>query len=78
MYKRDELTSPHSCINRAQDYEMIFVLMGRDVAAPTAIRAWIEERIRLGKNQRDDVQIIGAEQCAAIMEAETTGRNTET
>jgi len=26
---------------------MIFVLLGRDMAAPAAIHAWVEERIRL-------------------------------
>jgi hypothetical protein len=49
---------------------MTFVLLGRDAAAPAAIRAWIVERIRLGKNQPGDEQIIEAEECARSMEAE--------
>ncbi len=49
MLKRDELADPTSCLNRARDDEMTFVLLGRDAAAPAAIRAWAEERIRLGK-----------------------------
>lgn len=70
MRKRDELNNPAGCMFRAFDDEMTFVLLGRDKAAPVAIRAWIVERIRLGKNQTDDAQIIEAENCACIMEAE--------
>ena len=70
MRKFWELTNPHSCMFRAKDQEMTFVLLGRDLAAPVAIRAWIAERIRLGKNQPDDAQIIEAEACARTMESE--------
>ena len=61
MRKRLELTDPASCMSRARDDEMTFVLLGRDKAAPAAVRAWIEERIRLGKNTREDPQILEAE-----------------
>lgn len=61
MRKRDELSNPASCMSRARDDEMTFVLLGRDVAFAAAVRAWIEERIRLGKNRRDDAQIVEAE-----------------
>ncbi len=70
MRKRDELTNPAGCMFRARDDEMTFVLLGRDKAAPVAIRAWIAERIRLGKNQPGDAQIVEAEQCARTMESE--------
>jgi len=70
MRKHDELTDPSSCLNRATDREMTFVLLGRDAAAPVAIRAWIKERIRIGKNHHDDPQILEAEHCAQVMEAE--------
>jgi len=49
MVKRDELTNPASCMSRAKEDEMVFVLLGRDAAAPVAIRAWVEERIRSAK-----------------------------
>ncbi len=62
MRKRDELTDPSSCMSRAKADEWTFVLLGRDKAAPAAVRAWIEERIRLGKNARGDAQIIEAEE----------------
>ena len=38
------------------------VILGRDVAAVPTIRAWIAERIKLGKNTSDDPQIKEAEQ----------------
>jgi hypothetical protein len=68
--KRDELTNPQSCMSRAKDDEMTFVLLGRDEAAPYAIRAWIEHRIHLRKNKRNDPQIIEALACADKMEAD--------
>ena len=70
MRKRDELTNPASCMSRAKDDEMTFVLLGRDRAAPVAIRAWVEERIRLGKNKRNDPQILEALECAQKMSAD--------
>jgi hypothetical protein len=57
MKKRDELNDPGSCLSHAADDELVFVLLARDAAAPVAIRAWAEERIRLGKNLRADDQI---------------------
>jgi hypothetical protein len=69
MLKRDELADPNSCLNRARDDEWTFVLLGRDPAAPVAIRAWIEERVRLGKNRRDDPQIRSAERLVTDLAA---------
>jgi hypothetical protein len=68
MIKREELSDPYSCLNRAHEDEMLFVLLGRDVAAPVAIRAWIAERIRIGKNKEDDFQILEAQLAATVME----------
>ncbi len=70
MRKHDEITNSGSCLGRAGWNEMVFTLLGRDPAAPVAIRAWIEERIRLGKNTRDDPQIVEARRCAFTMEQE--------
>ena len=70
MRKADELAEPESCMGRALDHEMTFVLLGRDVAAPAAIRAWIAERLRLGRNRPGDAQVVEAEECARVMEAE--------
>ncbi len=68
MIKHHELTNPDSCMSKALRDEMTFVLLGRDLAAPVAIRAWIAERIRIGKNKEDDDQIIEAEHSALVME----------
>ena len=68
MIKYEELHDPKSCMSRAADHEMTFVLLERDAAAPFAIRAWIEERIRLGKNQPSDAQIMEAHACADYMQ----------
>ncbi len=68
MIKRDEIDHPESCLNRARDEERLFVLRARDPAAPAAIRAWIKERLRLGKNKPGDEQIRSAYEDASLME----------
>jgi hypothetical protein len=70
MRKRDELNNPDACMARARDDEMTFVLLARDEDAPGTIRDWIARRIRRGKNRPDDAQMLEAERCAQIMEAE--------
>jgi hypothetical protein len=73
MRKRDELTNPDSCLNRARDDEITFVLLERDEATPNTIRDWIKWRIKLGKNQPGDPQLVEAEECARVIEAGRTG-----
>ena len=70
MIKRDEIEIENSCFNKAHDGERLFVILARDPAAPVAIRAWIAERIRLGKNAAGDEQIREAFECANRMELE--------
>jgi len=74
MIKREELTNPDSCMSRARDEEMTFVLLARDAAAPVVIRAWVVERIRIGKNKENDAQVKEALACANRMEAERRER----
>ena len=74
MIKSDELTNPASCMSRAEETEMTFVLLGRDAAAPVAIRAWVAERIRLGKNSIEDDQVKEALHCADYMEQQRRDR----
>lgn len=76
MIKVEELKNPASCLSRARDHEMLFILLGRDVAAPAAIRAWVNARILLGKNRWTDLQIQEALYCAEQMEAEVVGATT--
>jgi len=70
MIKHDEISNTNSCLNKASDGERLFVMLARDPAAPVAIRAWITERIRLGKNASGDEQLREAFECAALMEME--------
>jgi hypothetical protein len=67
MIKSLEVLNPDSCLNKASDNEIVFVLLGRDKAAPAAINAWCDERIRLGKNTESDPQIREARLCSAAM-----------
>ena len=68
MIKLFELSNPRSCMNRARDEEMTFVLLARDEAAPKTVRDWVQRRIKMGKNKPDDPQILEAIQCAVTME----------
>lgn len=68
MIKSMEIMNPDSCLNRARHDELIFVLLARDAAAPVAIRAWCEERVRIGKNKWGDEQIMEALACAEKMQ----------
>lgn len=70
MIKRDEIEYAQSCFNKAQDGERLFVMLARDPASPVAIRAWVAERIRLGKNAPEDAQVLEALECARLMEIE--------
>lgn len=70
MRKHEEINNPVSCFNKAKPNEMLFVLLGRDVAAAYAIRRWVEYRIAKGKNKFDDPQIVEALECATIIERE--------
>jgi hypothetical protein len=74
MRKCMEKADGNSCLNKADDNELIFVLLGRDVAAAATIRFWTLERIRLGKNKFNDQQIQEALSVAETMERERERR----
>lgn len=74
MRKAEEVSNSMSCLNRASDNELLFVLLGRDEAAPGAIRYWCHIRVARGKNTWDDQQILEALACAKQMEAEHPNR----
>ncbi len=65
MRKHEELSDAESCLNRAKDDEMVFVLLGRDITSVATIRTWISERIFTGKNKSSDAQIVKAEEIIA-------------
>jgi hypothetical protein len=70
MRKQEELTNPDSCMSRAHDGEMTFVLLARDKSSPRTIRFWVNDRINEGSNKPDDPQMLEALRCAEIMESE--------
>jgi len=70
MLKVNEAADHNSCWNKANPRERLFVLLARDEAAPVAIRAWTQERVRIGKNRPGDSQITEALECAELMEVE--------
>jgi hypothetical protein len=69
LLKRDELADPNSCLNRAGDDEMLFVLRAHDPAAPEAIEEWCRIRLEMGKNtvSAEDTKILEAYECARQM-----------
>lgn len=75
MRKKDEISDPNSCLNTAKTYDWIFVLIEKDIAAPATIRFWVQERIRLGKNQPNDDQLKSALRVATNMEIERGKKN---
>jgi hypothetical protein len=68
MIKRQELSDPKSCLNKARDDEFLFVLLERDKVSPRTIRFWVAERINEGLNEKDDPQMREALECARRME----------
>ena len=60
MLKREELSRPDSCLNKAGDDELIFVLRAKEPAAVYAVRAWIARRLEMVLNFDDDPKIIDA------------------
>ncbi len=65
-----ENPQPNDCYTKALPEEETFTLTARDAASPKAIRSWVNERIHLGKNKRNDPEIVEALACAASMEAQ--------
>jgi len=57
MEKHRELSEPNSCWNRAEDGELVFVLLARDIAAPNTVIEWAKWRVEMGKNDFNDPQI---------------------
>jgi hypothetical protein len=60
MIKSAERTMQNSCWNKAWDDELVFVLLERDESTPVAIRAWVADRLKRGKNKPNDPQIVAA------------------
>ena len=78
MLKKNETTDPNSCLSKAGDDEMLFVLRAKDAAAPEVIYKWIDVRIRLGLNRYTDPKIQEAVACARIMEEQRASMTEQT
>ena len=52
MRKAEELTNSLSCMNRAREGELVFVLLGRDCAASWAIMDR-ERTAKVGNDEQD-------------------------
>jgi hypothetical protein len=69
MLKKEEISDPNSCLNRALDEEGVFTLLERDKAAPDTIRYWCRKRIELGESTSESPEIKSALRDAAQMES---------
>ena len=78
MIKRLELSNPDSCMSRARDDEMTFVLLARDLSAPETIRFWVGSRLMKGLNDISDPQITEALDCANAMEKQSLAPRIQT
>lgn len=68
MMKSIEVDDAGSCLNKALEWEHVFVLLERDQVAPKVIRYWRTCRIEAGLNAEGDAQMVEAEHLAAVME----------
>jgi hypothetical protein len=66
MIKRDEISSPDSCLNKAADDEPIFVLRANDELSANLVRRWALEYAAQKNRQTGD---INPKQMAKINEA---------
>lgn len=57
MTRYENIADPNSCWNKADMNSLLFILIERDRAAPATILSWIEHRIALNLNKREDGQI---------------------
>lgn len=60
MKKSEEIADPNSCLNKAADDELLFVLRSKDPAMAETVRFWVSERVSLGLNEPDDDKIKSA------------------
>ena len=66
MIKRDELSNPNSCLNKAAEDEPVFVLRAQDVLAPIVVSLWAE---LAASHDCNDAKVRDAEALANAMRA---------
>jgi hypothetical protein len=72
--KHEELIDPNSCLNKARDDEMLFILCGDDRSAPSTVMDWIRHRVEFGQNAPTDGKLQCAGSVAEIMDRERVDR----
>lgn len=77
MTKSNERGNPQSCWNKANEHEIMFILLDRDTSAPATIRFWCKERISQGLNSSYDSQIDSAMAIADRIERLQANRQVE-
>lgn len=63
MLKKDEMSDPNSCLNKAAEDEPVFVLRAQDLTAPEVIREWVARASAYGmisKEKSDDALAVAA------------------
>lgn len=65
--KRDEISDPTSCLNRAADDEPVFVLRAKDPLAAKLVEDWAARAVISGTHE--DARIQGAYRFAQSMRA---------
>jgi hypothetical protein len=65
--KRDEISDPNSCLNRAADDEPVFVLRAKDPLAAKLVEDWAAKAVLEGLH--DDAKIQAAWRFAQTMKA---------
>lgn len=58
--KNQNIMDPNSCLNKADGFEPVFVLLGRDIAATSAVEAWIGARIIYGLDEPGSPKLMSA------------------
>lgn len=61
MKKKAERQSKTSCWNKALDDEPVFVLRGKDINAPSAVRHWAKMSTNQSHETRDEAHAIADE-----------------
>lgn len=73
MRKKDEVADPNSCLNKAKDDDILFVLKDTDQAMVDTVLYWIKRRIELGLNQQGDAKMTEAAQLANAVRMKQSG-----
>ena len=65
MIKKNEISDPNSCFNKAADDEPLFVLRANDPLAPAAVAAWAG--LAFDTELHDRTKVTGARRIAEEM-----------